>query len=88
MQFRDLKAQYETIKDEIDERINAVINSSAFILGKEVTELEDKLAEYVGRKHCIACANGTDALTLALMSWGIGAGDAVFTSDFTYFCRY
>lgn len=85
MQFRDLKAQYETIKDEIDERINAVINSSAFILGKEVTELEDKLAEYVGRKHCIACANGTDALTLALMSWGIGAGDAVFTSDFTYF---
>lgn len=85
MQFRDLKAQYETIKDEIDERIKAVINSSAFILGKEVTELEDKLAEYVGRKHCIACANGTDALTLALMSWGIGTGDAVFTSDFTYF---
>ena len=85
MQFRDLKVQYETIKDEIDEGIREVINSSAFILGKTVTELEDKLAEYVGRKHCIACANGTDALQLALMSWDIGVGDAVFTSDFTYF---
>lgn len=85
MQFRDLKAQYKALKSEIDEGIQSVIDSSAFILGKPVTELENKLAEYVGRKHCIACGNGTDALQLALMIWGIGPGDAVFTSDFTYF---
>ncbi len=85
MQFRDLKAQYQVLKPEIDAGIQSVIESSAFILGKPVTELENKLAEYVGRKHCVGCANGTDALQLALMIWGIGPGDAVFTSDFTYF---
>ena len=85
MQFRDLGAQYRALKPEIDAKIQAVIDSSAFILGKPVTELEHKLAEYVGRKHCVACGNGTDALQLALMIWGIGPGDAVFTSDFTYF---
>ena len=85
MQFRDLKAQYQALKPEIDAGIEAVIESSAFILGKPVSELENKLAEYVGRKHCVGCANGTDALQLALMIWGIGPGDAVFTSDFTYF---
>ncbi len=85
MQFRDLKAQYQALRPEIDEGIRSVIESSAFILGKPVAELETKLAEYVGRKHCVACGNGTDALQLALMIWGIGPGDAVFTSDFTYF---
>ena len=85
MQFRDLRAQYQALKTEIDAGIQAVIDSSAFILGKPVAELEDKLAAYVGRKHCVACGNGTDALQLALMIWGIGPGDAVFTSDFTYF---
>ncbi len=85
IQFRDLKAQYQALKPEIDAGIQAVIDSSAFILGKPVAELEDKLAAYVGRKHCVACGNGTDALQLALMIWGIGPGDAVFTSDFTYF---
>ena len=85
MQFRDLKAQYQALKPEIDAGIAAVIDSSAFILGKPVAELENKLAEYVGRKHCVCCGNGTDALQLALMFWGIGPGDAVFTSDFTYF---
>ncbi len=85
MQFRDLKAQYEVLKSEIDTGIQSVIDSSAFILGKPVTELENRLAEYVGRKHCVGVANGTDALQLALMIWGIGPGDAVFTSDFTYF---
>ena len=85
MQFRDLKAQYQALKLEIDAGIAAVIDSSAFILGKPVTELENKLAEYVGRKHCVGCGNGTDALQLALMIWGIGPGDAVFTSNFTYF---
>ncbi len=85
MQFRDLKAQYNHLKPEIDEGIQEVINSSGFILGKKVTELEEKLAAYVGRKYCVACGNGTDALQLVLMAWGIGPGDAVFTSDFTYF---
>ena len=85
MQFRDLGAQYKILKNDIDAGIEAVINSNAYILGKQVTELEKKLAEYVGRKHCVACANGTDALQLCLMIWGIGPGDAVFTSDFTYF---
>lgn len=85
MQFRDLGAQYQALKAEIDAGIDEVINSSAFILGKPVTELENKLAEYVGRKHCVGCGNGTDALQLALMIWGVGPGDAVFTSDFTYF---
>jgi dTDP-4-amino-4,6-dideoxygalactose transaminase len=85
MQFRDLGAQYQALKSEIDTEIQEVINSSAFILGEKVTELENKLAKYVGRTHCICCANGTDALQLALMAWGIGKGDAVFTSDFTFF---
>ena len=85
MQFRDLKAQYDVLKPDIDAGIQEVINSSAFILGKPVTELENRLAEYVGRKHCVGVANGTDALQLALMIWDIGPGDAVFTSDFTYF---
>jgi len=85
MQFRDLGAQYRVLKEKIDEQIQSVINSSAFILGKPVGELEEKLAAYVGRKHCVSCGNGTDALQLSLMIWGIGQGDAVFTSDFTYF---
>ena len=85
MQFRDLHAQYQALKPEIDAGIEAVISSSAFILGKPVTELEEKLAEYVGRKHCIGVANGTEALQLALMAYDVGPEDAVFTSDFTYF---
>ena len=85
MQFRDLKAQYAALKPEIDQGIQQVIDSSAFILGKPVTKLENKLAEYVGRKYCISCANGTDALMLSLKAMDIGSGDAVFTSDFTYF---
>lgn len=85
MQFRDLGAQYRAIKPEIDAGIQEVIDSSAFILGKPVTELENVLAEYVGRKHCVSCANGTDALQLSLMTMDVGPGDAVFTADFTYF---
>lgn len=85
MQFRDLKAQYMALKPEIDAGIEAVIDSSDFILGKPVAELENRLAEYVGRKHCVACGNGTDALQLSLMILGVGPGDAIFTSDFTYF---
>ena len=85
MQFRDLKKQYQVLKSEIDAGIQSVIDSSAFILGKPVQELETQLAAYVGRKYCVSCGNGTDALQLALMILGVGAGDAVFTSDFTYF---
>lgn len=84
MQFRDLKKQYEVLKPEIDAGIQDVINSTSFILGKQVIELETKLAEYVGRKHCVCCGNGTDALVLALRSYNIGAGDACFVADFTY----
>lgn len=85
MQFRDLKAQYQALKAEIDEAVNQVITDSNFISGRQVAELEQSLADYVGVKHCITCANGTDALTLALMAWGIKAGDAVFVPDFTFF---
>lgn len=85
MQFRDLGTQYQRLKAEIDEGISRVIARSSFILGLEVEELETRLAEYVGVNHCISCANGTDALELVLMAWGIGAGDAVFTADFTFF---
>ncbi len=85
MEFRDLKKQYAALKTEIDRGIADVIGSAHFISGEQVKELEKRLAEYVGVKHCITCANGTDALTLALMAWGIGAGDAVFVPDFTFF---
>lgn len=85
MQFRDLHAQYMALKDEIDSGIQSVLDSSGFILGKAVTELEEQLASYVGRKYCVTCANGTDALQLGLMAMDVGPGDAVFTSDFTYF---
>lgn len=85
MQFRDLKAQYLALKPQIDSAVQAVIDEGAFILGKPVAELEKMLAEYAHRKHCITCASGTDALQLSLMAMGVGSGDAVFTSDFTYF---
>ena len=84
MQFRDLHKQYEQLKLEIDKSICDVIDSTAFILGKPVFELEKELADYVGRKHCVTCGNGTDALVLALKAYNIGQGDAVFTADFTY----
>lgn len=84
MQFRDLKAQYAALKPEIDRGIQDVLDSAAFINGKPIAELEETLAAYVGRKHCVACGNGTDALVMALMVNNIGAGAAVFTADFTY----
>lgn len=85
MQFRDLKKQYSVLKQDIDAAMMEVAASSAFIMGQPVKELEAGLAEYVGVKHCISCGNGTDALTLALKVWNIGAGDAVFVPDFTFF---
>lgn len=85
MEFRDLKAQYLQSKEVIDSAIQNVLLSSYFIGGETVNQLEEKLADYVGVKHCITCANGTDALQLALMAWNIGEGDAVFVPDFTFF---
>ena len=85
MEFRDLKAQYQKYKTEFDAAIQAVLLNANFIGGKEVTELEEQLAEYVGVKHCVSCANGTEAMTLVMMAWGIKAGDAVFVPDFTFF---
>ena len=85
MQFRDLKKQYEVLKTDIDKAIAEAIDSSRFISGPQVKELETQIAEYVGVKHCVSCGNGTDAITLAMMAWGIGEGDAVFVPDFTFF---
>ena len=85
MQFRNLKRQYEALKESIDAEISEVIETTSFISGAKVQELELQLANYVGVKHCITCANGTDALSLALMAWGIGPGDCVFVPDFTFF---
>ena len=85
MQFRDLKAQYQALKPEIDEAMSKVITDCNFISGAQVSELEKNLADYVGVKHCISCGNGTDALTMMMMAWGIKEGDAVFVPDFTFF---
>lgn len=85
MQFRDLKKQYQVLKQDMDAALTDTAASAAFIMGKPVKELEAELAAYVGVKHCVSCANGTDALTLALKTWGIGKGDAVFVPDFTFF---
>ena len=85
MQFRDLKQQYQVLREEMDRAILDTVASGAYIMGPQVKELEKQLADYVGVKHCLTCANGTDALTLALKAWGIGPGDAVFVPDFTFF---
>ncbi|HZK54072.1 MAG TPA: DegT/DnrJ/EryC1/StrS family aminotransferase [Desulfosporosinus sp.] len=85
MEFRDLKTQYQEYKTEIDSAIQEVLQDANFISGKQVAELEEQLAQYVGVKHCITCANGTDALTLMMMAWDIKEGDVVFVPDFTFF---
>ena len=85
MQFRDLGKQYQILKADIDKAMLDVASQAHYIMGPQVKELEQKLAEYVGVKQCLTCANGTDALTLALKVWGVGPGDAVFVPDFTFF---
>ena len=88
MQFRDLQKQYQVLKEDIDKEVSHVLTAGNFISGSQVAEissLEEQLADYVGVKHCITCGNGTDALSLALMVWNIGPGDAVFVPDFTFF---
>lgn len=85
MQFIDLKKQYEVLKEEIDSNIQECLDEGNYIMGGHVKRLEEELAEYVGRKHCISCANGTDALSLVLMAWGVKEGDAVFVPSFTFY---
>ena len=85
MQFRDLAKQYQVLKRDIDNAMLSVASGAHYIMGPQVKELEQELAAYTGVKHCLTCANGTDALTLALKAFGIGQGDAVFVPDFTFF---
>ncbi|MDA7644138.1 DegT/DnrJ/EryC1/StrS family aminotransferase, partial [Verrucomicrobiales bacterium] len=84
MQFIDLKAQQARIRPELDRRIAAVLDHGQYVLGPEVRELEERLADYVGVKHCIGAASGTDTLLIALMALGIGPGDEVITVPYTW----
>ncbi len=84
IQFIDLQAQQSLIRDKINERVNRVLNHGKYIMGPEVQELEEALKNYVGAKHCISCASGTDALLMALMAYDVGPGDAIFTTPFTF----
>lgn len=84
MQFIDLNKQQSLIRDKIEENIKVVLDHGQYIMGPEVGELEKKLAEYTETKNAIACSSGTDALMLALMAHGVGPGDAVFTTPFTF----
>ena len=84
MQFIDLAAQQERIRERIEANIAAVLDHGRYMMGPEIQSLEEKLAQYVGVKHAISCASGTDALLLALMAYEIGPGDAIFTTPFTF----
>ena len=84
MEFIDLKTQQNRIRDGLKTRFDRILDHGAYIMGPEVDELEKKLADYCGVKHAISCSSGTDALLIPLMAWGIGPGDAVFTTPFTY----
>lgn len=84
MEFIDLGAQYCALKEEIDRNIRQVLEETDFIMGKQVTEFEDRLAEYLGIQYAVGCSSGTDALQLIYMAYGIGEGDAVFCPDMTF----
>jgi len=84
MDFIDLKTQYQRVRESMNRRMQAVLDHGQFVLGAEHQELERKLAEYVGVKHCIGASSGTDTLLIALMAYGIGRGDEVITSPFTF----
>jgi dTDP-4-amino-4,6-dideoxygalactose transaminase len=84
MQFVDLAAQQKRIRNQIELNISTVLDHGKYIMGPEVKQLEDRLADFVGVKHAVGCASGTDALLMALMSYGVGPGDAIFTSPFTF----
>ena len=85
MNFIDLAAQQKRIRPKIEEKIQTVLDHGKYIMGPEINELEKRLAEFVGVKHCIGCASGTDSLLMALMAENVGPGDAVFTTPFTFF---
>jgi dTDP-4-amino-4,6-dideoxygalactose transaminase len=84
MQFIDLKAQYNRLKADIDQRVLNVLNHGAYVFGPEIAEMEKKLADHAGVKHCLSCASGTDALLIPLMAWEVKPGDAVFVPSFTF----
>lgn len=84
IEFVDLKTQASVIGTDIKRSIDRVISHGRFIMGSEVYELEEKLSDFTGAKHVVSCSSGTDALLMALMAIGIGPGDAVFTSPFTF----
>jgi UDP-2-acetamido-2-deoxy-ribo-hexuluronate aminotransferase len=84
IRFIDIKRQYEHYKPEIDAQIRSIIDDVSFIMGKEISQLEDQLSSYVGTKFAVACASGTDALLLALMAYGIKPGDEIITTPFTF----
>ena len=83
--FIDLESQFKRIQSEVEERVITVLRGGQYILGPEVSEFEDKLADFTKVKHAIGCSSGTDALVIALMAKGVGPGDAIFTTPFTYF---
>ena len=83
-QFIDLAAQQKLIRSQLDSAISRVLDHGQYIMGPEVKEFEDRLSEFTGARHALTCANGTDALTIVLMAWGVGSGDAVFVPSFTY----
>ena len=84
MQFIDLKSRHKVIGDKINARIQKVMDHGQFILGPEVVELEQKLSDYTGSKHCVTVSSGTDSLLIALMALGVGAGDEVITVPYTW----
>jgi UDP-2-acetamido-2-deoxy-ribo-hexuluronate aminotransferase len=84
MDFIDLKTQYQRVRESVNRRMQAVLDHGQFILGAETVELEHRLAEYVGVRHCVGASSGTDTLLIALMAYGIGRGDEVITSPFTF----
>ncbi len=84
MEFIDLAAQQKRIREDLESRMKKVLDHGQYIMGPEVKELESKLADYVGVKHAIACASGTDALLMALMAYNVGPGDAILTTPFTF----
>lgn len=84
MEFIDLKSQQALIREDLDKRIAKVLEHGRYIMGPEVVELEERLADYVGVKHCISASSGTDTLLIALMALGIGSGDEVITVPYTW----
>ena len=84
IKFIDLETQQKRIRKPLEKRLKKILDHGQYIMGPEVFELEEKLADYCGVKHAISCSSGTDALLIPLMAWGIGPGDAVFTTPFTY----